>query len=163
MFSFGSHRAGLFAFPDDFIGLRIAHAFVEIFVAHHHRCHAATSEALHEFNRELPVLRRLQAVSMRVEAKLGAKVFVQFVRAAECAAQRATDLDLVFARCGLAEHRIKRHEFVDVDGLQTEFPGDPLRGFRRNVAEMFLQRVQQHERRAALHGITRDQLVDLGL
>ena len=83
MFSFGSHRAGLFALPDNLIRLRHAHAFVEIFVAHHHGGCAATGEALDEFDRELSVLRRLQTVCVRIETKLGAKVFVQLVRAAE--------------------------------------------------------------------------------
>jgi len=135
---------------------------VEIFVAHHHRRHATAGKALHELDRKLAVLRRLQTMRMRVETKLGAKVFVQLVRAAERTAQRAADFDLMLARRGLAKHRIKRHEFVDVDGLEAEFARDPLRGFRRDVAEMFLQRVQQHKRRAALHGIMRDQLINLG-
>ena len=137
-------------------------AFVEIFIAHHHWGCAAAGEALDEFDRELAVLRRLQTVRVRVEAELGAKVFVQLVRAAERTTQRATDLDLMFAWRGLPEHRVERHEFVDVDGLESQLARDPLRGLGRDVAEMFLQCVQQHERRAALHGIMRDQLVNLG-
>ena len=74
--------------------------FVEILVAHHHRRGAATGQAFDEFDRELSVLRRLQAVRVRVKTELRAKMFVQFVRTAERATQRAADFDLIFARCG---------------------------------------------------------------
>ena len=47
-------------------------------------------------------------------------------------------------------------------GCRPSFLRRPFDGFLRDPAEMFLQRVQQHERRAALHGIMRDQLVNLG-
>ena len=101
---------------------------MEIFVAHHHRRAAATGETLDELDGEFSVLRRLQAVRVRIKAELRAKVFVQFVRTTERTTQRAADLDLMFARRRLTEHRIERHELVNVDGLQAEFLGDPLGG-----------------------------------
>ena len=129
MFLFSGHRTELFAFPDNFVRLGIRNAFVKIFVAHHHRRHAATSEALDEFDRELAILRRLQTVRVRVKAKLGAKMFVQLVRAADGTAQGATNFDLMFADRRLPEHRVECHELMDVDGLKSQFARDPLRGF----------------------------------
>lgn len=76
MFPFGSHRAGLFAFPNNFVRFGGRDTFVKILVAHHHRRRAAAGETLHEFDRELSVLRRLHTVRVRVEPELGAKVFV---------------------------------------------------------------------------------------
>ena len=119
----------LFAASHDFVRLRVRNTLVEILVAHHHWRSAATGEALDEFDRELSVLRRLQTVRVRIKTELGAKMFVQFVRAAQRAAQRAANLDLMFARRGLAEHRIERHELVDIDRLKSQLARNPLRGF----------------------------------
>jgi len=140
----------------------VADGFVEVVVHHHHRCGAATGEAFDEFDRELSVLRRLRAVRMRVQAQLLAKMFVEFIRTAQRAAQRPADLDLIFAHRLLPEHGIKRHKLIDVDWLQFEFLCRPLDRFLRNPAEMFLNGVQHHERRRAFHGVMRDQLVNLG-
>ena len=92
-------------------------AFVKIVVAHHHRRGAATGETFDEFDRELSVLRRLRAMLVRVETQFPTKMLVEFIRATQRAAQRPANLDLIFAHRLLSEHRIKRHEFVNVDGL----------------------------------------------
>jgi len=145
-----------FAASQNFIGFCMIDAFVKFVVAHHHRGGAATGETFDEFDRELSVLRRLRAVRVRFQAQLLAKVFVEFIRAAQRAAQRPADLDLIFAHRLLLEHRIKRHEFVNVDGLQIELPGRPLDRFLRNPPEMFLDGVQHHERCCALDWVMRN-------
>ena len=78
--------------------LLLRDAFVKVLVAHHHRRGAAAGEAFDEFDRELSVLRGLQAVRVRIQPQLLAKMFVQFVRAAQRATQRAANLDLIFAQ-----------------------------------------------------------------
>src|SRR5688572_1872547 len=164
MFAFCSHGLPLPALPHYLIRLRVRDALVEILVAHHHRCGAATREAFDELDGKLAVLRGLQAVPMRVETELGAEVFVQLSGTAERAAQRAADFDHVLACRLLAEHRIERDELVNVDRLQAELLRGPLDGLLREPAEVFLQRVQQHQRRAPLlvRRIMRDEFVDLG-
>lgn len=110
------------------VSLRCADAFVKILVAHYHRRAAATGETFHELDRELAVLRRLQTVRVRVETELRAKMFVELVRAAERAAQRATDLDLIFPGRLQPKHRIKRQQFVNVDRRQSQFARNPFDG-----------------------------------
>ena len=101
-------------------------AFVEGFVAHHHRRGAATGQALDELDRELAVLRRLNAVLVRIETELVAKMFVQRVRAAQRAAQRTADSNLIFPDRLLPENRVKRDQLINIDWLQAEFLGGPL-------------------------------------
>ena len=72
MFALAGHAS--FALREDFIRLRVRDAFVEILVAHHHGRGAATGEALDELDGELPVLGRLDAVLVPVEAELGAEI-----------------------------------------------------------------------------------------
>src|SRR4030095_15018670 len=72
-----------FATSQDFIRLRVVYALVKIVVAHHHGRHAAAGQALDEFDRELSVLRRLRAVTVRIEPQLLAKMFVQLMRPAQ--------------------------------------------------------------------------------
>src|ERR1039457_4771584 len=110
--------ANSFAIPRNLVRPSVRNTFVKRVVAHHNRGGAATGEAFDEFDRELSVLRRLRAVRVRVQTELVAKMFVQFISAAERATQRPADLDLVFAHRLLPEHRVKRHDFIDVDGLQ---------------------------------------------
>ncbi len=73
-------RNGGFSFapPHNLIRL-FRDPFVECVVAHHHRRGAAAREAFDELDRELPVLSRLRAVRLRVEAKFLAKMPVQLV------------------------------------------------------------------------------------
>src|SRR5262245_11157215 len=138
----------------------MTHTFITIVIAHHHPRRAATGETFDEFDCELRVSRRLQDVLVRIEAQLLAKMFVQLVRTAERATERAANLDLIFPDRLLPEHRVKRDEFVNVDRLQAELLGSPLHGFHRNPAEALLDRVQHHERRASLLRIMRDQLIN---
>ena len=137
----------------------VRNTFVKIIIAHHHRRGAATGEALDEFHGELSVRRRLRAVLVRIQTEFLAKMFAQFIRATKRATQCAANFDLIFAHRLLPQHRIKRQDFLDVDRLQFQFFRRPLNRFPRNPAELFLDRVQHHERRRALHGIMRDQLV----
>ena len=55
----------------------LGNALVKGLVAHHDRGSAATGEALDKLDRELPVLRRLRPVRLRVEAELLAQVIMQ--------------------------------------------------------------------------------------
>src|SRR6185369_3876643 len=166
MFAFSCHVGvellNSFTLRHYFIRLRLADAFVKVVVAHHHRCGAAASQAFDEFDRELSILRRLQTVRVRAEAQLLAKMLVQRIRTAKRAAQRAEKLDLVLPDRLLPKPRIKRHQFVNVDGLQAELARRPFDGFLREPTELFLEGVEQHQRRTALLRVMGDQLVDLG-
>ena len=107
----------------------MADGFVEVVVAHHHWCCAAAGKTFDELDRELSVLRRLQAVRVRIKTQLLAKMFVQRMRTTQRATQRAANFDLIFADGLLPEHRVERDEFVDVDGLQIELLRRPLDRF----------------------------------
>src|SRR5438876_11964892 len=82
----------------NFIRVRLAHAFIKVVVAHQHRRRAATGQAFDELDGELAVLRRLQAMLVRIQAQLLATILVQLVAASERTTQRAADLDLIPAR-----------------------------------------------------------------
>jgi hypothetical protein len=56
-------------------------------------------------------------------------MLVQFIRAAERAAQCAADLDLIFAHRLLPEHRVKRQDFKNVDRLEFQLFRRPFDGF----------------------------------
>ena len=56
----------------------------------------------------------------------------------------------------------QRQRFFDLDVIQVQPPPDLRNHFIADVAE-FVLRIHQHgDQRAALHGIMRDQLVNLG-
>jgi hypothetical protein len=80
------------------------------------------------------------------------------VAARQRAGKRAADLDVAAADRLLPEHRIKRHQLVDVDRLQPELLRDPLDGRGRDVALLLLHQVQQRERRTPFDRIVRDDL-----
>ena len=61
----------------------------------------------------------------------------------------------------LAEHRVEGDELLDVDRLELELRGDPLDGVARDEALVLLDEVQERQRRAALHRVVRDHLVNL--
>src|SRR5687768_10397773 len=60
----------------------------------------------------------------------------------------------------LAEHRIERDQFINVDRFEFQFCSGPLNGWLRDVTKMFLQCVQDHEGSTALFGIMRNEFVN---
>jgi hypothetical protein len=108
------------------VRLLLSNTLVKGVVAHHDRRGAATGEAFDKLDRELPVLGRLRPVDMRVQAKLRAKVLVQFVGTTERAAQRAADLEMELPDRLPLEHRVEGHQFVNVNRLEFELGGNPL-------------------------------------
>src|SRR6185503_1734013 len=69
--------ASSFALSHDLIRLRVRDCLEKLLIAHHHGTGAATGETFHELNGELAVLRGLQPVLVRGQAKFFANVLVQ--------------------------------------------------------------------------------------
>src|SRR5262249_53567144 len=62
----------------------------------------------------------------------------------------------------LPEHRVERHQFQHVDGLDAQLGRRPLDGVQGKESAVRLQRVQYHERRAAFHRVMGEQFVNFG-
>src|SRR6185369_11714194 len=88
---------------------------------------------------------------------------VELIGTAESAAQGATNLQMVFPNLPLVEHRVEGHQLVNIDRLQLQLSSNPFNSLTRDVSELFLHRVQQHERCAPFLGVMRDDFVDFGL
>src|SRR5664279_4722958 len=59
-----------FALPQNLVRPLLRNALVKFVVTHHDRGRAAARKAFDEFDRELPILGRLRAVRVRVQAEL---------------------------------------------------------------------------------------------
>jgi len=130
------------AIPHNLVSLSRRDALIKLIADHQHRRGAATGEALDKFHRELAIRRGLRTRLLRVQAELLTKMPVQLIRAGERAAQRAANANLVFALRLLPEHRIKRHQLVNIDRMQLQLLRRPLDRRLRNAAEPLLDRVQ---------------------
>ena len=146
-------RPSLGPILQNFVRTLIGDAFIKRIVAHHHGRGAAACEAFYKFDGVFPVRRCLRSMGFMVEAEFVAKMLVQFAGASQRATERAANLDLSFAHGLAAEHWIERYQFKDVNGLEVELCCSPLDGLARDPAELVLDSVQHHERRAALLGV----------
>ena len=129
---------------------------MEGFVDHDDGGGAATGEAFDELDGDFAVGGDL----VEFDAEFLFEGVANFVGAFERAGKGAADFD-VAASDGVAfEHGVEGDDFVDVDELEFESGSDPFDGFVGNVADVFLDEVQERERGAALDRIVRDDFGD---
>ena len=121
----------------------------------------ARAQALDFDQREHAIGRRLA----RLDAQLLGEFLGDALGAEQCARQRAADVQHVFADWLRVEHRVVRHDVLDVGGRAANLLGNVLHARAGDVALLLLHQIERVEnRRLALIGrIARDVLVELGL
>src|SRR5437764_12141482 len=143
------------------IRFRTVYRLIKPFITHHHRPRSATCQAFNKLDGKFPVLSRLWPILLSIKAKLPAQMLVKLVRAGERAAQSSAHAQMVLSYRTRLKHRIESDQLIDIDLLQFEFRGDPFHGLARNETELFLDRMEQHQRSASFLRIMRDHFVDL--
>ena len=83
-----------------------------------------------------------------VDASGLTEIFHQIIAAGHGAGQGPANADMVFAGGGLAEARVKRDDFEDLDRFEPELGGHPVHGLRLNEPKFMLQKVQERQHRA---------------
>ena len=137
-------------------GLRNVDLLVEVVVDQHDGRRAAARETFDEIDRHFAVGRNFTEVRVEFLLEGGAG----FVATDERAGKRAANFDVPTTDGLLPEHWVKRDHFEHVDRMELKLGRDPLAGIGRQVANVLLDEVQQRERRAALHRVMGDYLVD---
>ena len=144
---------------DDRLGLVRREILEQLVIDHHHRTSAAGRQAFDRGNREQTIAR----VLVQFDAEFLLQAFEDATATAEFAGERSAHLDVELAARFGREHRVKRNQLPDVDRLQAELGRGPLDLLLAELAELFLQEMQepQHCRPFVLRRVVRDDLVDV--